>query len=123
MNHGLGIDTGGTFTDSAIVDLDTMTVVAKAKAPTTYEDLSIGIIGAIDRVIVSPVVDISDIKMVGLSTTLATNSLLQGKGGEVGLIGIGWKPEPDWTLGCKRSRFIRGGADSVGRIAEAMDEA
>jgi N-methylhydantoinase A/oxoprolinase/acetone carboxylase beta subunit len=121
MNLGLGIDTGGTFTDSAIVDLDTMTVVAKAKAPTTYEDLSIGIIGAIDRVIVSPGVDISDIKMVGLSTTLATNSLLQGKGGEVGLIGIGWKPEPDWTLGCKRSRFIKGGADSIGRTAEAMN--
>jgi N-methylhydantoinase A/oxoprolinase/acetone carboxylase beta subunit len=59
---------------------------------------------------------------VGLSTTLATNSLLQGKGGEVGLIGIGWKPEPDWTLGCKRSRFIKGGYDSIGRASEAMDE-
>src|SRR5665647_1425616 len=123
MNLGLGIDTGGTFTDAAIVDLDTLKLVAKAKSPTTYEDLSVGIIRAIDQVIRSPDVDITDIKMVGLSTTLATNSLLQGKGGEVGLIGIGWKPEPDWTLGCKRSRFIRGGADSIGRIAEVMDEA
>ncbi len=123
MNLGLGIDTGGTFTDAAIIDLDTTKVLAKAKSPTTYEDLSIGIIGALDQVITLPGVDIADIKMVGLSTTLATNSLLQGKGGEVGLIGIGWKPEPDWKLGCKHSRFIKGGMDSIGRTAEAVDEA
>ena len=123
MNLGLGIDTGGTFTDAAIVDLDSFRLVAKAKSPTTYEDLSIGIIGAIDQAIQSPGIDIKDIKMIGLSTTLATNSILQGKGGEVGLIGIGWKPEPEWVLGCKRSAFIRGGVDSVGRIAEAMDDA
>jgi N-methylhydantoinase A/oxoprolinase/acetone carboxylase beta subunit len=122
MNLGLGIDTGGTFTDAAIVDMDTTGVLAKAKAPTTYEDLSIGIIGALDRVIGSPGIDTSSIKMVGLSTTLATNSLLQGKGGEVGLIGIGWRPESDWKLGCKRSRFVKGGADSIGRTAEAMDQ-
>lgn len=122
MNLGLGIDTGGTFTDAAIVDLDNIKVMAKAKFPTTYEDLSVGILGALDQVIKAPGIEISDIKMIGLSTTLATNSLLQGKGGEVGLIGIGWKPEPDWTLGCKRSRFIRGGADSIGRTAEAIDE-
>ena len=123
MDLGLGFDTGGTFTDAAIVDLDTMKIIAKAKSPTTYEDLSIGIMGALDKVIGQPGVNIADIKMIGLSTTLATNSLLQGKGGEVGLIGIGWKPEPDWTLGCKRSRFIKGGADSIGRTAEAMDDA
>jgi N-methylhydantoinase A/oxoprolinase/acetone carboxylase beta subunit len=122
MNLGLGIDTGGTFTDAAIVDLDKMKVVAKAKSPTTYEDLSVGITGAMDQVIARPGVDLADIKMVGLSTTLATNSLLQGKGGEVGLIGIGWKPEEDWVLGCKTARFIKGGADSIGRTAEAMDE-
>ncbi len=39
MNLGLGIDTGGTFTDAAIIDLDTTKVLAKAKSPTTYEDL------------------------------------------------------------------------------------
>ncbi|HEY3420745.1 MAG TPA: hydantoinase/oxoprolinase family protein [Methanomassiliicoccales archaeon] len=121
MNLGLGIDTGGTFTDAAAVDLDTMKIVAQAKAPTSYENLSIGILAAMDRVIASPGIAIDDIKMIGLSTTLATNSLLQGKGGEVGLIGIGWKPEPEWNLGCKHSRFIKGGADSIGRIAEAMD--
>jgi N-methylhydantoinase A/oxoprolinase/acetone carboxylase beta subunit len=122
MKLGLGIDTGGTFTDAALVDLDTSRIIAKAKSPTSYEDLSIGIISALDQIIDRPGVNKADIRIVGLSTTLATNSLLQGKGGQVGLIGIGWKPEPDWTLGCKNSRFIKGGMDSIGRTAEAMDE-
>ena len=43
MNLGLGIDTGATFTGAAIVDLDSSRLVAKAKSPTIYEDLSIGI--------------------------------------------------------------------------------
>ena len=49
MTLGLGVDTGGTFTDAAIVDLDTKKVLVKAKARTTYHDLSIGIIGAVVR--------------------------------------------------------------------------
>ena len=58
MGLGLGIDTGGTFTAAAIVDLDSFRLLAKAKSPTTYEDLSIGIIGAIDQAIGSPGIDI-----------------------------------------------------------------
>jgi N-methylhydantoinase A/oxoprolinase/acetone carboxylase beta subunit len=63
-----------------------------------------------------------DIGLVGLSTTLATNSILQGRGGEVGLIGIGWQPERDWDLGCRKSRFIKGGFDSIGRTVEPIDK-
>ena len=47
----LGIDTGGTYTDAVIYDEGSEMVVAKAKAPTTHDDLSIGIVGAIDRVL------------------------------------------------------------------------
>lgn len=122
MKLGLGVDTGGTFTDAAIVDLDSMKVLAKAKANTTYHDLSIGIVNAMDKVFQDFGESVSDIKIVGLSTTLATNSLLQGKGGEVGLIGIGWKPDPEWNIACKRSRFIKGGFDSIGRMVERIDE-
>ena len=48
MPIGLGVDTGGTFTDAAIVDLDSKKILSKSKSPTTYQDLSIGILGAID---------------------------------------------------------------------------
>ncbi len=123
MELGLGVDTGGTFTDAAIVDLETKQVMVKAKAPTTYHDLSIGIMGAIDNAVISNKIDSSNIKLVGLSTTLATNSILQGRGGEVGLIGIGWTPQEDWPLGCRIARFVKGGHDSMGRRSEVLDVA
>ncbi len=122
MVLGLGIDTGGTFTDAAVVDLDTKKVIAKAKAPTTYYDLSVGIASAVEQAIQSGGFDVKDVSLVGLSTTLATNSILTGKGGEVGLIGMGWKPGDDWILGCKKARFVKGEFDSLGRMTEALDE-
>jgi N-methylhydantoinase A/oxoprolinase/acetone carboxylase beta subunit len=122
MNLGLGVDTGGTFTDAAIVDLDTKKVLVKAKSPTTYHDLSIGILGAIDNAVIKNNIDPADIKLIGLSTTLATNSILQGRGGEVGLIGIGWTPQPDWFFDCKISRFVKGGYDSMGKRQDPLDE-
>jgi N-acetylglucosamine kinase-like BadF-type ATPase len=39
----LGIDTGGTYTDAALVDQSNGVVLASAKALTTYHDLSVGI--------------------------------------------------------------------------------
>ena len=102
---GLGIDTGGTFTDAAIVDLGSMQVLATSKSPTTYSDLSIGMLGAVDGVLSSGAFSVEEIKLVGLSTTLATNSILTGKGGSVGLICIGWTPEPECDLGTKMVRI------------------
>ncbi|MDD1756035.1 MAG: hydantoinase/oxoprolinase family protein [Methanomassiliicoccales archaeon] len=122
MKLGLGIDTGGTYTDAVIVDLESNRVIAKAKSPTTYQDLAIGITGALDGVLAQGGFSKEDVSLVGLSTTLATNSILQGRGGEVGLIGIGWRPEKDWDLGCKKSRFIKGGFDSIGRTVEPLDK-
>jgi N-methylhydantoinase A/oxoprolinase/acetone carboxylase beta subunit len=66
---GLGIDTGGTFTDAAIIDMQTMEVLTKAKSPTTYQDLSIGLLGAVDGVIASGKFEVEEIKIVGLSIT------------------------------------------------------
>lgn len=120
--YGLGIDTGGTFTDAAIVNLNNHKVLAKAKARTTYQDFSKGIEKAVEGVLRASVCGIEDIKLVGMSTTIATNSILQGKGGRVGLIGIGWKPQENWVLGCDKAAFIRGGHDSIGGQAEPLDE-
>ena len=42
-NYGLGIDTGGTYTDTVIVELDSGRPVMGNKALTTRRDLSVGI--------------------------------------------------------------------------------
>ncbi len=86
----LGIDTGGTYTDAVIYDEATTTVVAKAKSPTTHHDLSIGICGAIDAVLEKAGVAADRIELVSLSTTLATNALVEGKGRAVCAVIIGF---------------------------------
>lgn len=86
MNLGLGIDTGGTYTDSVVLDMDSGTVLKKAKALTTREDLSIGIANSI-RALGDLTAD--HIRLVSMSTTLATNSVVEGKGCRVALILIG----------------------------------
>ena len=39
----LGLDTGGTFTDAALLDAENRQVVAHAKSLTTRHDLSVGV--------------------------------------------------------------------------------
>ncbi|HEV7306399.1 hydantoinase/oxoprolinase family protein [Ensifer sp.] len=88
----LGIDTGGTYTD-AVLFSETQGVVAKAKALTTRHDLAVGISGAVEAVLDQAKVPVSAISMVSLSTTLATNALVEGQGGRAGLVMIGFGPE------------------------------
>ena len=119
--YGLGIDTGGTYTDAVIMDLRTDKVLAKSKARTTHDDLSIGLTEVIDAVLVDFGTGPFDPSLIGVSTTLATNSVLEGRGGQVGLIGLGWKPEPGWELGAKMKRFLPGGHDSRGNPLAPLD--
>ncbi len=88
----LGIDTGGTYTD-AVLFSETHGVVAKAKALTTRHDLSVGIAGAVEAVLQQAKAPASAIGLVSLSTTLATNALVEGQGGRAGLVMIGFGPE------------------------------
>ncbi|MCX6651497.1 MAG: hydantoinase/oxoprolinase family protein [Methanomassiliicoccales archaeon] len=118
---GLGLDTGGTYTDAAVVDMSTFEVLAKAKSPTTYHDLSIGVLGAIDGVLKSGSFDPADIMFVGLSTTLATNSILTGKGGRVGHIAIGWTPMQEYRSGADMDAYIKGGHGVWAQQQEPLD--
>ncbi|MGV1838327.1 hydantoinase/oxoprolinase N-terminal domain-containing protein [Rhizobium rhizogenes] len=88
----LGIDTGGTYTD-AVLFHETDGIVAKAKSLTTRHDLAVGIAGAVDTVIAKAGVPVSAIGLVSLSTTLATNALVEGQGGRAGLVMIGFGPD------------------------------
>ncbi|TCR90275.1 hydantoinase/oxoprolinase family protein [Rhizobium sp. BK376] len=115
----LGIDTGGTYTD-AVLFHETDGVIAKAKSLTTRHDLAIGISGAVDAVIAKADVPISAISLVSLSTTLATNALVEGQGGRAGLVMIGFGPEDlkrdglAEALGSDPVIFLRGGHDVHG---------
>ncbi|MDW6025177.1 hydantoinase/oxoprolinase family protein [Mesorhizobium sp. BAC0120] len=85
----LGIDTGGTYTD-AVLWSEAAGVVAKAKSLTTRHDLAIGISGAVDAVLTKAAVEPTAVKLVSMSTTLATNALVEGQGGRVALVMIGF---------------------------------
>ncbi|MEX3011093.1 hydantoinase/oxoprolinase N-terminal domain-containing protein [Hoeflea sp. TYP-13] len=88
----LGIDTGGTYTDAVLFSHEDG-VVAKAKALTTRHDLAIGIGGAVSSVLDQRGASAQSIGLVSLSTTLATNALVEGQGGRTALIMIGFAPE------------------------------
>ena len=76
MTLKLGIDTGGTFTDAVLVDSNN-TVIAFAKALTTHYDLSRGIRDVLDQL---PVDRLGETDLVGLSTTLTTNAVVEQRG-------------------------------------------
>ncbi len=88
----LGFDTGGTYTDAVLYSPE-RGIVASAKALTTRHDLSIGISGAALAVLAAADATPSDIGLVSMSTTLATNALVEGQGGRVALVGIGFEPK------------------------------
>ncbi|TMV05524.1 hydantoinase/oxoprolinase family protein [Ruegeria sediminis] len=90
MALALGVDTGGTYTDAVLVR-DEKAVVASAKSLTTRSDLAIGVGKAITAVLAEAGVSPAEISMASLSTTLATNALVEGQGGRVALIYIGFR--------------------------------
>lgn len=83
---GIGIDTGGTYTDAVIYDTETREIFAAAKAQTTHEDLKIGIENVLMKF---PKDMLAKCKLAALSTTLATNACVENKGGRGKLIFIG----------------------------------
>ncbi|MCK5920016.1 MAG: hydantoinase/oxoprolinase family protein, partial [Methylococcales bacterium] len=90
--YSIGIDTGGTYTDAVIVNTQSQLVIATAKALTTKGDLSLGIIQALEKVLskADDSFDRTAISVVCLSTTLATNALVEGQGSKVGVFLIGF---------------------------------
>jgi N-methylhydantoinase A/oxoprolinase/acetone carboxylase beta subunit len=119
----LGIDTGGTYTDAVLWSQaggPRGNVLAKAKALTTRHDLAVGIAGAVDAVLEKAGVDPAAIKLASMSTTLATNALVEGQGGRVALVMIGFS-EADLArdglraaLGTDPVIFLSGGHDVHG---------
>ncbi|WP_171233490.1 hydantoinase/oxoprolinase family protein [Ruegeria sp. HKCCA4812] len=128
MTLSLGVDTGGTYTDAVLIR-DEKEVIASAKSLTTRADLAIGVGKAISSVLAEAQVTPDQISMASLSTTLATNALVEGQGGRVALIYIGFKDSDLEKHGLKEALkgdpalVIAGGHTHSGGQAAALDVA
>ena len=127
MSLVIGLDTGGTYTDAALFDVDQGVVRTTGKALTTREDLSIGLGVAIAKVLEAYDGTPDDIQLMSLSTTLATNAVVEGVGGRVGLFMIGFddgvleRADLARALGRDPVHFIAGGHKPDGGIQAPLD--
>ena len=128
MTLVIGLDTGGTFTDAALLDSAAGTVLGTGKSLTTREDLSIGVGGAIARVLEGFDGAPGDIGLVSLSTTLATNAVVEGVGGRACLVMIGFdetaleRADLARALGQDPVIFISGGHNADGTPQARLDK-
>lgn len=112
----LGIDTGGTYTDAVIIDLETKAIHAAAKAETTHYHLIDGINAAIDGLHFD---HFEKVEYAALSTTLATNAIVEGRGCRVGLLLLGF--EPQQQLPRCELRLLPGEVDLHGSVTTPVD--
>ncbi len=127
----IGIDTGGTCTDAVVYDTEARQVLSYGKTLTTKQDLKEGILKALKALAPEAVAKAS---CISLSTTLATNACVEGKGGRAKLVFIGVKPAvvekmageyglPDVSEICflegDAARLARGSAGSACSVTSA----
>src|ERR1700751_4487599 len=79
----LGVDVGGTFTD-AVLALDGRLITAKA--PTTPEDQSEGVLAAIEAALAGADATAEQIEEFSHGMTVATNALLEGRGARTAFV-------------------------------------
>lgn len=77
-SFGIGIDTGGTFTDIVLFDLNAGRVKKKAKTPTTHGDYLVCLTKAFAGLSLTTE-EHQALERIVLSTTLATNTVAEGK--------------------------------------------
>ena len=125
----LGLDTGGTFTDAVLL-AGGARVVASAKALTTHWDLAIGIGGAIRAVLAEIPAGRhrGDVSLVSVSTTLATNAVVENRFSPICTLLIGFDEAMVARSGLARDTAstvlrIGGGHDAGGEESEPLDEA
>jgi N-methylhydantoinase A/oxoprolinase/acetone carboxylase beta subunit len=123
----LGIDTGGTYTDAVLYD-PARGVLAAAKALTTRHDLAEGVGAAIAGVLPDGAAA-AQIRLVSLSTTLATNALVEGQGSPAALLLLGYDSGALGRAGLGAAlkgdpvAFIGGGHGALGDEQEPLDVA
>ncbi|ADL11905.1 hydantoinase/oxoprolinase N-terminal domain-containing protein [Acetohalobium arabaticum] len=125
MNIILGIDAGGTYTDSVLYDRGNQELIDKNKALTTYYNLTEGINNTITGLKEEW---FDTVELVTLSTTLATNAIVEGRGGRVGLLLLGYDQQLmeqftlDEEIPGKKREIIKGRFNTRGEKIESLDE-
>src|SRR4051794_21989628 len=79
----LGVDVGGTFTDAVVFD---GTELHTAKAPSTPDDVSRGVLAAIDAALERVGADPSEVEVFAHGMTVGTNALLTESGARTALV-------------------------------------
>src|SRR3990172_8940002 len=84
----VGIDSGGTFTDTVAIDGEGRILVGKAHS--TPDDYARGVLDSLERTLLSPgpapAPALADTSIFAHGTTIATNALLTRRGAKTGLI-------------------------------------
>jgi len=120
----VGIDTGGTYTDAVLLDYHSRSVISFSKTLTTRDNLTRGITRALKDLQIK---EAASVRLVGVSSTLATNSIAEGKERKAGLILIGYDQEliAAYHLSAKfptsHWAHFRGGHTTQGLEKEPLD--
>ncbi len=128
----IGLDTGGTYTDAVAIDAAAMAtgpaaIRATAKRLTTHAALAEGVGAALAAVMETAGIAAEDVGLVALSTTLATNALVEGQGGRAALVLIGFDAADVARQGLGAALAgapllrIAGGHDATGRADAPLD--
>ena len=115
----IGIDTGGTYTDGIVMDYETKAVINSAKVFTTKENLSVCIDRCFEALHIEKYCD-AGISSICISTTLATNAIVEGTSCSSGAILVGKIPEGD--LPDAKYQFVEGMLDIKGYVKVPLDD-
>ncbi len=118
-HYCIGIDTGGTCTDGVLISNSTLKVIHWAKEPTTHHDLGIGVGRVLGRLLVNSGISPEAVNRLSVSTTLATNAVVEGRGARVGLLVFGHVRH--FKLPVTASVFMKGGHKITGEEEEPLD--
>ncbi len=117
---GLGIDAGGTYTDAVVFDLQSGRLLSKNKALTTKFDFTVGIgksLSGLDAHLLKAV------DLVSVSTTLATNAIVEDQGCKVGLLlMVPYEGFEGTEIGHEPMAVVQGRLTMEGEVVQPLDE-
>ncbi len=85
MSVRIGVDTGGTFTDVVLYDIESGEVHV-TKTPSTPPNFDEGVLSGIDKILEKTETDPEAVSFLSHGTTVGTNAVLEGEIPELGLI-------------------------------------